>query len=562
MRAALYCRVSTSDQRDEGTSLDTQRDQGLVKAGELGWTVPQEYIIQEDWTGTDLQRPGLLRLLDLARSGRVQGIIIYTLDRLYRPENDGDEWRVFEVLQQFQDVGVQVAWVDASMPARGPLSSIFTFLDAWRAGRERRAILERTTRGRLEKARRGKVISRTAAPYGYRYDPATSTLVIDEEEAKTVRMVFYLYTQERFSLIKLVDRLNRLGIPRPSNGRRWHISFVAGMLRNETYTGTLWQNRWRREMVAGKPGQKPKRRVYERPREEQICTPVPAIIPKETFNVVQTRLVENKRWAARNTKREYLLSGLLKHACGSSMGARTSHGTPYYYCLKSNRFKAPIDEKGEPQPCPCTWVNGRAMETAVWDTVTGLLRHPDLLMQELERLTQPDSATREALEEELAQVKKRLEELPREERRLVEGYRKGFYVDFMMREEMERVRSEQTSAEQRRRELERQLAHLDRALSYKGQVEQLASRLSEGLDQMGFAERRELLRLLVDEAVYNDGRVTIKTIIPFGNSADEVQLYPVPQGGQGDGRRSPSNGLARNLVDYIGTHNIESGQVS
>ncbi len=350
MRAALYCRVSTSDQRDEGTSLDTQRDQGLVKAGELGWAVPQEYIIQEDWTGTDLQRPGLLRLLDLARSGRVQGVIIYTLDRLYRPENDGDEWRVFEVLQQFQDVGVQVAWVDASMPARGPLSSIFTFLDAWRAGRERRAILERTTRGRLEKARRGKVISRTAAPYGYRYDPATSTLVIDEEEAKTVRMVFYLYTQERFSLIKLVDRLNRLGIPRPSDGRRWHISFVAGMLRNETYTGTLWQNRWRRGMVAGKPGQKPKRRVYQRPREEQICTPVPAIIPKETFNIVQTRLVENKLWAGRNTKREYLLSGLLKHACGSSMGARTSHGTPYYYCLKSNRFKAPIDEKGEPQP--------------------------------------------------------------------------------------------------------------------------------------------------------------------------------------------------------------------
>ncbi|MDP3061810.1 MAG: recombinase family protein, partial [Chloroflexota bacterium] len=342
------------------------------------------------------------------------------------------------------------------------------------------------------------------------------------------------------SLIKLVDRLNRLGIPRPSDGRRWHISFVAGMLRNETYTGTLWQNRWRREMVAGKPGQKPKRRVYQRPREEQICTPVPAIIPKETFNIVQTRLVENKRWAGRNTKREYLLSGLLKHACGSAMGARTSHGTPYYYCLKSNRFKAPIDEKGEPQPCPCTWVNGRAMETAVWDTVTGLLRHPDLLMQELERLTQPDSTTREALEEELAQVKKRLEELPKEERRLVEGYRKGFYVDFMMREEMDRVRSEQTSAEERRRELERQLAHLDRALSYKGQVEQLASRLSEGLDQMGFVERRELLRLLVDEVVYDEGQVTIKTIIPLGGN-DERRLRPVPQGGQGDGRKGFSS---------------------
>ncbi len=180
------------------------------------------------------------------------------------------------------------------------------------------------------------------------------------------------------------------------------------------------------------------------------------------------------------------------------------------------------------------------METAVWDTVTGLLRHPDLLMQELERLTQPDSATREALEEELAQVGKRLEELPKEESRLVEGYRKGFYDDFMMREEMEQVRSEQTSAEERRRELERQLAHLDRALSYKGQVEQLASRLSEGLDQMGFVERRELLRLLVDEVVYDEGQVTIKTIIPLGGN-DERRLRPLPQGGQGDGRKGSSS---------------------
>lgn len=332
--------------------------------------------------------------------------------------------------------------------------------------------------------RRGKVISSTAAPYGYRYDPKSSLLVIDEEEAKVVRLVFYLYAQERLSLIKLVDRLNRLSIPKPSNGRRWHISFVAGMLGNETYTGTLWQNRWHREMVVDKPGQRPKRRIYERPKEEQISTAVPAIIPEETFNVVRRRLAENKRWAGRNTKREYLLSGLLKHACGSAMGARTSHGTPYYYCLKSNHFKAPIDERGEPQPCPGTWVSGRAVEAAVWDTVTGLLRHPDLLLQELERLTQPDSTTREALEEELTQVRKRLEKLPKEERRLVEGYRKGLYADFMMREEMDRVRSEQTSAEERRRELERQLAHLDKALTYQGQVQVLAQRLTQGLETM------------------------------------------------------------------------------
>ena len=82
-----------------------------------------------------------------------------------------------------------------------------------------------------------------------------------------------------------------------------------------------------------------------------------------------------------------------------------------------------------------------------------------------------------------------------------------------------------TEAEQRRNELERRLSHLDRALGYQGQVQALARRLGVGLDTMDFAERRELLRLLVDEVIYNDGKVTIKTIIPLAKD----RLHPISQ---------------------------------
>ena len=154
-----------------------------------------------------------------------------------------------------------------------------------------------------------------------------------------------------------------------------------------------------------------------------------------------------------------------------------------------------------------------------------LIRHPELLMRELERLTQPDSSTREALEEELALIEKRLEDLPREERRLVDGYRKGFYADFMMREEMDRVKEERGGADERKKELARQLSLLEKAMSYRESLEGFAGRVSVGLDTMGFDERRELLRLLVDEVVYEDGEVTIKTILPV----DEVRLHPEDQ---------------------------------
>jgi len=117
----------------------------------------------------------------------------------------------------------------------------------------------------------------------------------------------------------------------------------------------------------------------------------------------------------------------------------------------------------------------------VWDTVTRLLKQPELLTADLERLTRPDLATRQVLEEELAEVMKRLEQLPKERERLVEGYRKGFYPDFMMREEMDKVTQEQRQLEERGTELQRQLTHLDRALAYRGQVQGLAQRLSAGL---------------------------------------------------------------------------------
>jgi hypothetical protein len=121
------------------------------------------------------------------------------------------------------------------------------------------------------------------------------------------------------------------------------------------------------------------------------------------------------------------------------------------------------------------------------------------------------------------------EELPKEEQRLVEGYRKGFYADFMMREETERVHGEQAKLQGHRRELELRIAHLDNVISYKGQVQKLAGRLSQGLDSMDFKQRRELLRLLVDEIIYDDGQIAIKTIIPLV----DCQLHPIGGGIKG-----------------------------
>jgi hypothetical protein len=148
------------------------------------------------------------------------------------------------------------------------------------------------------------------------------------------------------------------------------------------------------------------------------------------------------------------------------------------------------------------------------------LRNPDLLAEEIEKMNQPDSATKKSAEAELVHVRKRIEALPEEERRLVAGYRKGYYSDSVMRDEKVRVDQKRVAAEERRLELTAQLDRLDRALAYLDQVKDLTSRLAQGLDTLDFGGRRELLRLLVDEVVYDDGQLSIKRILPLR------QLHP------------------------------------
>ncbi len=522
MRAALYERVST-DAQVERYGLGVQEWALRKRCQERGYSLASDGVkdafVDDGSSGGDLNRPALTRLRQAVREGMVDILLCYDPDRISRNLSD-----LLLLTDEFERAGARLEFITQETDA-SPEGRMFFAMRGAVAEYERAKIRERTIRGRLQKARQGKVISRAAAPYGYRYDPATSALFICEDEAKIVRLAFHLYTEERVSLVRLADRLNRLDIARPKGGQRWHQSHLGRMLRNETYAGTLWQNRWQSQKVTSKLGRKPIIEAIERPKAEQLPVGVPSIIPREVFDSAQKRLGENLQLARRNAKREYLLSGLLKHACGSGMGGRTHSGVTYHHCYKDQRFKAPINERGEPQPCSCKWVNGQALETTIWETVTGLLRDPDLLVRELENLTRSDSATRETLSEELAQVTKRLEELPKEEQRLVEGYRKGLYADFMMREEMEQAGKERATAGERYQELNRQLAHLDKALSYRGQIEELAQRLSAGLEVMSFNERRELLRLLVDEIVYDDGHVTIKTIIPLGNG----QLYPVSQ---------------------------------
>ena len=195
--------------------------------------------------------------------------------------------------------------------------------------------------------------------------------------------------------------------------------------------------------------------------------------------------------------------------------------------LGEERVQKPFDEirySGPffDQPSVSIMGGAKLCINALWDGTLNKLSRT----QELRRRNTDNSQTKEILERELQLCQARLKAIPEEQRRLVEGYRKGLYADFMMREDMELVQKEQAEIEKREAELERQLAQRFLTQNHEAHIRSLTEKISVGLDNLDFTGKQELLRLLVEKVVYNGQGIEILTIIPLGE-----QLYPLHRGG-------------------------------
>lgn len=285
---------------------------------------------------------------------------------------------------------------------------------------EREKIRERTMRGIREKARQGKVVSAGAVPSGFRYNKEKATLEEDPEKAQTIRLIFYTFVNERISLQLLAERLNSLHITTPRNGDKWRASTLGIMLRNEVYIGKMYQ--FRKCHVEPRAHRQPvtktkKTSLAERPTEEWITLKFPSLVPDELFETVQRKLTRNAELAGRNTKRGYLLSGLLYCSRRSGrMGGHAVHGVPYYRCYRKDKpERIPIDVDGKLKPCSCPEVKSEAIEPVVWDTISDLIKEPDLLAQGLNNHIEDKSQTKQLLAKELQLCLARLKTIPEEQ---------------------------------------------------------------------------------------------------------------------------------------------------
>ncbi len=196
--AAIYARVS-SDRQKENHTIASQTAALIEYAQKNGYSVPPEWVFQDEgYSGAILARPGLEALRDLAAEGQIAAALAYSPDRLSRKY-------AYQVLlsEELSRCGVELIFLKAPAGAT-PEDQLLVQFQGMIAEYERAQIAERCRRGKKHMAQQGGVNVLSGAPYGYRYvrksDTSTAFYEVIDGEAKVVRMVFEMYTQQRLSI--------------------------------------------------------------------------------------------------------------------------------------------------------------------------------------------------------------------------------------------------------------------------------------------------------------------------------------------------------------------------
>ena len=343
-KAAAYLRLSKEEfsNEKESNSITNQKliiDNYLKEHKEYKLV---DYYIDDGYSGTNFNRPEFQRMLEDIKNKKIEIIIIKDLSRLGR--NYIETGNFIEVI--FPGMGVSVISVDENCEIDSsdyygddylPLKNLFNDTYAKDISKKVRSSL-------IVKKYNGEFVGKLA-PYGYIKDPKDKhKFLIDKNVSHIIKKIFDMILNGK-SRREVAVFLNANDILTPSEYlkintdkdttimKKWNPEMVNSILRNENYTGTLFQGKKRK--LNDRIGKK-----IKLDKETWIVTENhhEAIISKEDFDKVQ-EILDRKSKVNKDGSID-ILSGILKcKCCGSNMIKRTSKGKVYYYCSNYYRTK-------------------------------------------------------------------------------------------------------------------------------------------------------------------------------------------------------------------------------
>lgn len=276
MKTALYIRVSTDAQYEEGYSVDAQKER-LKGYCEYNGIKDYEFYIDGGWSGSNINRPEVQRLIADIQAHTVDKVIVFKLDRLSRSQKD----TLYLIEDVFTPNSCSFISLNENFDTSTPFGKAMIGILSVFAQLERENIRERTRMGMKERVKEGLWMGGGRVPFGYDYDPKKDVLV-PNEHAKDVKQIYELYLQG-YSTTKLATMFDVASDK--------HITSILDRI---TYLGKIQYNGT----------------TYDGQHE--------AIISQELFDRVQ--LERQKRTTRNAVTSSYLLTSLVYCGkCGAMM---------------------------------------------------------------------------------------------------------------------------------------------------------------------------------------------------------------------------------------------------
>lgn len=235
-RAAIYIRVSTEKQVDEGYSLQFQEEKCMKKIEYEEWELVNIYR-DEGISGKldKTSRPGLNQMLEDAKVGLFDTLVFYSIDRLSR-----DTANMLNLFNELESYNVKMCCLREKFETDTPTGKFFLTILAATAQLDRDHILEKTEHGR--EARR-KIDGEMGGKLPYGYMRTSNGIEIDKDRAKTVKLMFILRNKYKRSYRQIAEYINENidEYSKPGSGKRWNQSSIRKIILNnvDKYEGSL-----------------------------------------------------------------------------------------------------------------------------------------------------------------------------------------------------------------------------------------------------------------------------------------------------------------------------------
>ena len=305
-KVALYARFSSDNQRSE--SIDAQMRAMEAYCKQHGFVIVERYI-DEAKSATIDRRPAFQRLIADSNAHTFNIVLVHKLDRFARNRYDSAVYK-----RELKKNGVTVYSVLENLddsPESIMMESVLEGMAEYYSFNLAREVMKGLRETAIQCKHTG-----SKPPLGYDIDPVTKRLVINEEEADTVRIIFDMCSRG-YGYSAILDRLHELG-RKTKLGRGFQKNSLYGILGNQKYMGTFVFNRASAKDAMGR------RNTHLYKDDDDIVFVeggCPQIIDSDTYAKVQAIITERKHTGGRSNAREtYLLSGKVYcHECGKSM---------------------------------------------------------------------------------------------------------------------------------------------------------------------------------------------------------------------------------------------------